>query len=253
MKFISDEILCTVGNLLVASACKAKVARYKEELSNVARLFHVNSFELLKEDIVQIEPETLLLDYDLPKLNGVRGVSELRRLSPKTNIVVFHDCATDEDEWFLFKAGVRGCCPTSIEGASLKMMVEAVSNGELWIRRKFLSRLLSQMEERQGKEQVRHAELHLDIHGLLAQLTDREYEIAIRVGSGESNKQIAFCLEITERTVKAHLTNIFEKLGVADRLNVALMMSAEKRQVQRESKASTRSGAVHLAMTGTQS
>ncbi|OIR03160.1 transcriptional regulatory protein DegU [mine drainage metagenome] len=253
MKFTSYENLDTVSSLMFASACKASTARYKEELSGIARMFHVNSFELLKEDLVQIEPEMLLLDFDLPKLNGVRGVSELRRLCPKTNIVVFHDHATDEDEWFLFKAGVRGCCPTNIEGSSLKMMVEAVSNGELWIRRKFLSRLLAQMEQRQVKEQAKHGDQHPDIHGLLAQLTDREYEIAVRIGNGESNKQIAYSLEITERTVKAHLTNIFEKLGVTDRLNVALMMSAEKRQGRNGSRVRKESNVVHLAVLSAQS
>ena len=251
MKFIGDENLCKVDNLLVASACKIKSARYREELSSIAKVFHVSNFDLLKDELVQLEPEVLLLDYDLPRLNGVRGVSELRRLSPKTNVVVFHDYASDEDEWSLFKAGVRGCCPTDIEPSSLKMMVAAVSNGELWIRRKFLSRLLAQMEQRQGKEHAKQTELNSDIHSLLAQLTDREYEIAIRVGSGESNKQIAFSLEITERTVKAHLTNIFEKLGVTDRLNVALIVSAEKRQ--EHSNVSKRSDTVHLAILGAHS
>jgi len=251
MKFIGDENLCKFDSLLVASACKTKSDRYSDELSGVARIFYVNSFDLLKDELVQLEPEVLLLDYNLPRLNGVRGVSELRRISPKTNVVVLHDYASDEDEWSLFKAGVRGCCPADIDSTSLKMMVAAVSNGELWIRRKFLSRLLAQMEQRQGKDQAKQTELNSDIHSLLAQLTDREYEIAIRVGSGESNKQIAFSLEITERTVKAHLTNIFEKLGVTDRLNVALIVSAEKRQGP--SKVSKRPDTVHLAILGAHS
>ena len=223
MKFISDEPPCKVANLLVASACKVKSARRREVLSGVARLFHVSNFDLLKDELVQLEPEMLLLDYDLPKLNGVCGVSELRRLSPKTNIVVFYENASDEDEWSLFKVGVRGCCSTDIESSSLKMMVEAVSNGELWIRRKFLHRLLEQLEKKQSKEADSN-ELLSDIRSLFDQLTDREYEIATMVGSGGSNKEIAYSLAITERTVKAHLTNIFYKLGVSDRLNVALLL-----------------------------
>ena len=250
MELISDVNLCKVGNLLVASRCKINSAHHREALSGIARLFYVNSFDSLKDEIVQLEPEMLLLDYDLPGLNGVRRVSELRRLCPRTNIVVFHDSASDEDEWAMFKAGVRGCCPTDIEPSSLRMVVEAVSNGELWIRRKFLSRLLAQMEERQSREQAKPVQLHSDVYGSLDQLTDREYEIAIRVGRGESNKQIAYSLEITERTVKAHLTNIFEKMGVTDRLNVALIVSAEKRQEHNAPRASKGSGAVHLAVLG---
>ncbi|TAN79521.1 MAG: response regulator transcription factor, partial [Gallionella sp.] len=58
-----------------------------------------------------------------------------------------------------------------------------------------------------------------------ANLTRREHEIATLVGNGESNKQIALRLAITERTVKAHLTEIFRKLDVADRLRLALLVT----------------------------
>ena len=52
----------------------------------------------------------------------------------------------------MIKAGVRGCCPADIQPSSLKQMVFTVNNGELWIRRKFLRRLLEQLVEMQGKE-----------------------------------------------------------------------------------------------------
>jgi DNA-binding NarL/FixJ family response regulator len=55
-------------------------------------------------------------------------------------------------------------------------------------------------------------------------LTQREYEIATLVGNGETNKQIARRLDITERTVKAHLTEVFRKLDIADRLKLALIV-----------------------------
>ncbi len=64
--------------------------------------------------------------------------------------------------------------------------------------------------------------------GRLAALTLREREIAELIGNGESNKQIARQLLITERTVKAHVTGIFRKLGVGDRLSLALRVSARR-------------------------
>jgi DNA-binding NarL/FixJ family response regulator len=60
--------------------------------------------------------------------------------------------------------------------------------------------------------------------------TQREFDIATRVGNGESNKQIAQACDITERTVKAHLTSIYFKLSVSDRLNLALVMSSDNRR-----------------------
>jgi len=62
------------------------------------------------------------------------------------------------------------------------------------------------------------------VNNLLENLTKREYEIAILVGRGESNKQIARRLDITERTVKAHLTEIFRKLAITDRIKLALLV-----------------------------
>ena len=61
--------------------------------------------------------------------------------------------------------------------------------------------------------------------GRLAFLTGREHEIAALVGIGGTNKQIARQLDISERTVKAHLTEIFRKLGIADRLKLALLLA----------------------------
>ena len=62
------------------------------------------------------------------------------------------------------------------------------------------------------------------VNSLLENLTKREYEIALLVGRGESNKQIARQLDITERTVKAHLTEIFRKLAISDRIKLALLV-----------------------------
>jgi DNA-binding NarL/FixJ family response regulator len=64
--------------------------------------------------------------------------------------------------------------------------------------------------------------------GRLAYLTVREREIAALVGSGGTNKEVAKQLDISERTVKAHLTEIFRKLGIADRLKLALLLATNK-------------------------
>jgi DNA-binding NarL/FixJ family response regulator len=234
-------------DFLIASACKVKSDYFKDLLSGMDNVFHVRNFDALKKVIVQLEPETLLLDQDLPSLNGVRGISELRKLCPGTNIVVFDDSASDEAEWAMFKAGVRGCCPADIQLPSFKQMITSVNNGELWIRRKVLRRLLEQLAETQCWEPAKSMEGRSAIRHLLDQLTPREYEIAVKVGSGESNKQIAYSLAITERTVKAHLTNVFHKLGVADRLNVALIMSAKQCRKPSVSLVNTGPNHAHMA------
>jgi DNA-binding NarL/FixJ family response regulator len=99
-------------------------------------------------------------------------------------------------------------------------VVTAVQRGELWIRRTLSWHLLNELVTiTQEKTKIKQA-----VGELLANLTQREYEIATLVGNGETNKQIARRLDITERTVKAHLTEVFRKLDIADRLKLALIV-----------------------------
>ena len=238
MKCISDEYLNGVCHLIVASACEANSARWKEGLFGIDNLHHIDNLNLLQDKLLQLEPDVLLLDGELPGLDGVHGIYELRKICPDTKIVILNKTASDEDEWAMFRAGVRGCCPTDIKPSSLKMMVDAVQSGELWIRRSLTRRILEQLEHLESKPE-KNSKIKPHTLGLLDSLTHREYEIAVKVGNGESNKQIAVALEITERTVKAHLTKIFNKLGVSDRLKVALILSADKRQERRGSQKST--------------
>ena len=97
----------------------------------------------------------------------------------------------------------------------------AIEQGELWIRRSITPRLLDGARPR-DESQIKRISA-----GRLADLTQREREIAALIGHGESNKQIARRLAITERTVKAHLTGVFRKLGIADRLKLALQVRSQ--------------------------
>ena len=164
------------------------------------------------------------LDIDLLGSDGSFGLATLRRLCAETKIIILTGDIPEELEWELLKTGMRGCCRNDTEPKLLKQIVEAVKMGELWIRRSLTGRLIDELGKASTKVQAYRATL-----GLLNKLTQREYDIAIRVGNGECNKDIAQACGITERTVKAHLTEIFLKLGVTDRLNLALVLAADSR------------------------
>jgi len=211
-------------NLVLASANRPRFARWHEMLSEIASLSLADTLDMLKDSLSQLKPEIMLLDYDLPGLNGIGEISRLKKSYPGTHIVILDDPASDEDEVAMLKAGARGICPPDINESSLKLMVNSIRNGELWIRRSLTSRLLEHLRE--------HAHPQTDtdsVDSRLKDLTRREYEIALRVGNGESNKQIAHALDISERTVKAHLTNVFQKTGATDRLKMALILSGDSR------------------------
>lgn len=214
-----------MNNLILASAHQKRLAAWGHGLNGFASTaMTVDRLETLRDGVARVKPGVLLLDLDLLELNGRNSVALLRKLCTDTRTIIMGDAISESLEWELLKTGVRGCCRNEIEPNFLKQVVDAVLLGELWIRRSLTCRLIDELGKTTSKNQAYRATL-----GLLNSLTQREYDIAVRVGNGESNKQIAQASSITERTVKAHLTEIFLKLGVTDRLNLALVISADNR------------------------
>jgi DNA-binding NarL/FixJ family response regulator len=105
-----------------------------------------------------------------------------------------------------------GYCHTYAPQASLAQILDVVESGEIWMGRSLVARLLRLVDSRAGGKEEWHANV----------LTEREDMVARRAAIGEANGEIATALGITERTVKAHLSSVFEKLGVSDRLQLAL-------------------------------
>ena len=190
----------------------------------------VDRVDLLENEVSRIKQQVLLLDLDLYGLNLSKSTSTLRRICSETKTIVMNGGLSEDMEWDLLKVGVRGYCTGDAKPEYLKHAVIAVQNGELWVRRSLTNRLLDEFGRTSSKNKVYRATL-----GLLNKLTQREYDIALHAGNGESNKEIAESLAITERTVKAHLSEIYNKLGIADRVNLALVLSADNRNASSKS------------------
>jgi two-component system NarL family response regulator len=240
-----------MNNIILASSNKDRLASWKRGLSDfvstsfiIDRLI-VDRLDTLKDDVARIKPQVLLLDFDLLGLEGSNSVASLRRLCVEAKTIILSGAISEDMEWELLKAGIRGCCPNDAKPEFLKQVVEAVQDGELWIRRTLTCRLIDELGKTTAKNRAYRATL-----GLLNKLTQREYDIAVRVGNGESNKQIAQACEITERTVKAHLTEIFLKLGVSDRLNLALVLAADNRNALASSENPFNDGHAHPGPLG---
>lgn len=116
--------------------------------------------------------------------------------------------------------GAAGCCNTRAAPAVLRQVAVVVTNGGLWVGQSLLRQLVGATSRRLGQ---RPMEAENDNWSAL--LSEREAQVARLVANGSSNKEIADELAITERTVKAHLTAIFEKLGARDRLQLSLRIN----------------------------
>jgi len=217
-----------MGKLIIASSDQNRLATWKRGLGDFAITSlaidksSIDRLDGLRNEVLRIKPEVLLLDYDLLGVNAANGAASLRRVCSETKTIIMAGDISENLEWELVKAGVRGCCNNDVQPQILKQAVEAVLKGELWIRRSLACRLIDELGKTTSKNKAYRATL-----GLLNKLTQREYDIAVRVGNGENNKQIAQACGITERTVKAHLTEIFQKLEVTDRVNLALVLSSD--------------------------
>lgn len=119
----------------------------------------------------------------------------------------------DNEGLSVLNAGASGYCHSHAPVDTLRQALEVVGSGELWVGRALLSRLLRLVDTRLPRT---------DLADWAAPLTEREREVAHHAAIGESNHAIADALGITERTIKAHLKAIFEKLQVTDRLQLAL-------------------------------
>lgn len=138
----------------------------------------------------------------------------------QTPCVVLSDQPTDEEALAAFAAGARGYCNTHATAQLLVQISSVVLQGGLWIGEPLMQRLISATSrlpaafpgEGGGQEWSKN-------------LTEREKEVASTLAKGASNKEIASALGITERTVKAHITAILEKLQVRDRLQLSLIVN----------------------------
>ena len=119
--------------------------------------------------------------------------------------------------------GAAGCCNSRAAPEVLRQVALVVANGGLWVGQSLLRQLVGATARRLGQ---RPAEAKND--DWRQALSEREAEVAGLVAGGASNKEVASQLAITERTVKAHLSAIFEKLEVRDRLQLSLRINGLK-------------------------
>jgi DNA-binding NarL/FixJ family response regulator len=190
-------------------------------LGNNYQIWKVVNNTTLKAVLEKVQPEVLLLDLTLSGLASIKSISELHRQYPKIHIVVLSASPSPEEELVLLKLGVRGYCSHNINADLLQKAVERVREGEIWVTRKLIPALIEEITALNHWKGENYKSVN-DMY--LAILTPREQEIATLIGQGANNKIIARKLDITERTVKAHLSEIFRKLSVPNRLQLALFM-----------------------------
>lgn len=142
-------------------------------------------------------------------------------MSPVTKVIIFSDILNTNEAIAVIKAGARGYCGHGITGALLQKAIKTVLRGELWAGRQIVSELIDEMVSAdKRKKLLPRAKMSLD------GLSPRKQQIAALVVEGIINKEIANRLNISEATVKAHVTGIFRQLKVSRRLDLARLFES---------------------------
>ncbi|GFI16989.1 response regulator protein VraR [Lachnospiraceae bacterium] len=162
------------------------------------------------EKLADVSPDILLLDINMPDMNGIEVLEELKRREHPVKILIL---TVHNEIEYLIRAvdiGADGYILKDSGTAELKQAITTILNGESYIQPSLLPALNSRLINRDVDKEK------------LESLTKRELEILTQVAGGMFNKEIAINLNISERTVKNHISNIFKKIDVSDRTQAAV-------------------------------
>lgn len=178
--------------------------------------------------VVKSSPSLVILDFALLAEDAIGQLRAWRALSRGSPLLLAGTTFVPEREIAALAAGVAACADERLPATELKKITDVVLRGGVWVSGASLPQLLAKLQAGSGSPAVElphpiepEAEKLTD---RLAQLTERQRDVAHMIAAGASNKDIARKLNIAERTVKAHLTAIYERLQVNDRLQLALLL-----------------------------
>lgn len=155
--------------------------------------------------IPRLNPDVLLLDLEMPRLDGVQTLERLKELSPEVRTIVFTAYDTDERILSAVRAGARGYLLKDAPREELFKAIRVVGDGGSLLQPMVASRLLQQLSSTGRDRPSREA------------LTDREMDVLLLLAEGKTNREIGSKLHITMRTVKFHVSSILDKLGASNR------------------------------------
>ena len=163
----------------------------------------------------QLKPHVLLLDLSLPKLTGLEVLAELSKLELQTRTIMLTAAIEREQVVEALQLGVRGIVLKHSALQLLLKSIHCVNEGQYWVGQEGVSDLIHALRRLKPSRAVSEAPRNFG-------LSSREMEVIALIVAGYTNKDLARELGISENTAKHHLTNIFDKLGVSNRLELVL-------------------------------
>jgi len=163
-------------------------------------------------------PDVVLMDIRMAEMDGIAATVALRRLDAPPQVIVLTTFQADAQVMSALRAGASGFLVKDTPPAEIIHAIRVVASGDAIISPSVTRTLLGHFAAGRASDRYQAAARRL------ATLTDREREVALAVGSGASNAEIAASLFMGEATVKAHVSRLFAKLDVVNRVQVAIVV-----------------------------
>ncbi len=161
--------------------------------------------------VMQLQPDVVLMDLVMPVMDGLTAIKEIKRLRPETEVIALTSFADDEKVFTAIRSGATGYLLKDVSPNDLVKAVLAAERGEVQLHPEVAKKLMNEVS---GP--------HKDAFAPADELTEREKEVLALLGRGMSNKEIARELSVSEKTVKAHVSSILNKLNLPGRTHAAL-------------------------------
>jgi len=205
--------------ILLGSANRAVIKRWQGLLNSNVKYEVASTLPELYQSCSTKPIDLVILHRPL---TDAKVFAELRKRAPRLKFFLLSDQPDEQEGLAFLKLGIVGYGNTYISPNRMAEAVRVVGNGGVWLGQKVIQHLI---QEAYARTQENPSPQPQDDRSVLSGLTKAERKIAELVARGQSNLEIAADLKITERTVKAHLTSIYEKTKTGNRLNLALMVN----------------------------
>ena len=191
------------------------IRRVLEHASDLEVVAEAAEGDLAIQLATELQPQLVIIDVNLPQLNGLQVTQKLKQLLPKVSVIVLTGYYDQEQLIYALEAGANGCLSKDVTPEFLLTAVQHVTQGKFIIADQFVTKAKAMTWLGQQFNQLNQTLI-------INPLSNREMEILHLVAKGNSNKQIAATLGLSEQTIKNHLNRVQRKLGVHDRTQIVL-------------------------------
>ncbi len=187
------------------------IRAYLESTSQFKVVGEASSGQEAIQRVVDLVPDVILMDLMMPGMDGIQATRQIKKLSPRSQIVVLTSFHEDSHIFPALRAGANSYILKDVKMEDLAEALQRAARREVTFHPLVAERLLRSVRHEDSAEEM-----------LYAELTERELEVLKLIANAQTNSQIAEQLVISEYTVKGHVSNILSKLHLEDRTQAAV-------------------------------